>query len=89
MQSLERSSALHHAKIRNLINMVCLMFLFGSFCAIWAQNTARNPLLWFALGAFFTFVAIGVILRKNAKMHRRKKKYRRNGTPYVDYAQFY
>ena len=89
---LERiqSSSLHtQANVRNIINLVCVVFLFGAFCAIWAQNTARNPLLWFVAGACFTFVTVGVILRKNAKRHHRRKRYHRNGSSYVDFAQFY
>lgn len=90
-EQLRMQSSLDHdqAKIRNIVNLVCLMFLFGAFCAIWAQNTARNPLLWFVAGACFTFVTVGVILRKNAKRHHRRKRYHRNGAAYVDFAQFY
>ena len=29
------------------------LFLFGVFCAYWAQTTRRNPWLWFILGALF------------------------------------
>ena len=88
MQRIESSSAHNQAKFRNFINLVCIMFLFGAFCAIWAQNTARNPMLWFLAGACFTFVTVGLILRKNAKIQRRKR-YRRNGSSYVDFAQFH
>jgi len=88
LRRIEGCSAQSHAKIRNAINLVCLMFLFGAFSAIWAQNTGRNPLLWFIAGACFNFVTILVILRKNARS-RRKKRYRRNGAAYMDYAHFY
>ena len=89
LQRIQRSSDHTQAKIRNGINLVCILFLFGAFCAIWAQNTARNPLLWFAVGACFNLVTVAIILRKNAKTHRRKKRYRRNSASYVDFAQFY
>jgi len=88
LQRIEGASAHNQVKIQIFVNMLCLMFLFGAFCMIWAQNTARNPLLWFAAGFCFTFVTIVVILRKNAKTHRRKR-YHRNGGGYVDFAQFY
>ena len=41
-------------------------FLFGAFCALWAQNTGRNPWLWFVLGVFFNVVTVLFLLRKNA-----------------------
>jgi hypothetical protein len=40
--------------------------LFGAFCALWAQNTKRNPWAWFFLGAFFNVIAVLVLLAKNA-----------------------
>lgn len=40
--------------------------LFGAFCALWAQNTKRNALLWFFLGAIFNVIAVFVLLYKNA-----------------------
>ena len=41
--------------------------LFGAFCALWAQNTKRNALLWFFFGAIFNVIAILVLLYKNSK----------------------
>lgn len=41
-------------------------FLFGAFCALWAQNTRRNPWLWFVLGVLFSVVTVLFLLRKNA-----------------------
>lgn len=43
-----------------------LAFLFGAFCALWAQNTDRNPWLWFVLGALFSVVTVVFLLVKNA-----------------------
>ena len=43
-----------------------LAFLFGAFCALWAQNTDRNPWLWFVLGAVFSVVTVVFLLVKNA-----------------------
>lgn len=42
-------------------------FLFGIFCAYWAQTTRRSAWLWFFLGLFlapFTGIAL---LSKNAR----------------------
>ncbi len=44
-----------------------VMFLFGIFCAYWAQTTNRNTWLWFILGLFFAPMSGVVLLYKNAK----------------------
>jgi len=44
-----------------------VFFLFGIFCAYWAQETNRNPWLWFILGLFFAPIVGIVILVKNSK----------------------
>jgi hypothetical protein len=44
-----------------------IIFLFGAFCALWAQNTNRNAWLWFFLGLFFTILTVFVLLYKNSK----------------------
>lgn len=40
-------------------------FLFGGFCALWAQNTGRNPWLWFFLGLIGSVIAVIAVLTKN------------------------
>jgi hypothetical protein len=47
------------------------LFLCGCFCALWAQNTRRNPWLWFFLGLFFSIFTLLVLLAKNAEDSRR------------------
>lgn len=42
-----------------------LLFLFGAFCALWAQNSKRNAWVWFFAGLFFHVVAVLVLLYKN------------------------
>jgi ABC-type multidrug transport system permease subunit len=42
-------------------------FLFGIFCAYWAQTTNRNPWLWFFLGFFFAPITGLVLLHENSK----------------------
>jgi len=43
-----------------------VVWLFGAFCALWAQNTRRNPWLWFFLGLFFSVITVLVLLKKNS-----------------------
>ncbi len=43
-----------------------ILFLFGIFCALWAQNTNRNPWLWFFFGWFFHVITVLVLLEKNS-----------------------
>ena len=45
-------------------------FLFGAFCALWAQNTRRGPWLWFFLGLFFSVFAVIAVLVKNRSDQR-------------------
>ena len=44
-----------------------VLFLFGIFCAYWAQQTNRNAWLWFFLGVFFAPITGVVLLVKNSK----------------------
>jgi hypothetical protein len=46
------------------------LFLYGAFCALWAQNTGRNPWLWFFAGIIFSFVGVLVLLAKNSDDRR-------------------
>jgi Na+/melibiose symporter-like transporter len=48
------------------------LWLFGAFCALWAQNTNRNAWLWFFLGLFFSVITVIVLLVKNS--HDREQK---------------
>jgi hypothetical protein len=43
------------------------LFLFGAFCALWAQNTGRSAWAWFFLGLFFSVITVIVLLYKNSK----------------------
>jgi hypothetical protein len=46
---------------------VLAMFLCAAFCALWAQNTNRNPWLWFFVGFIFSFITVFVLLWENSK----------------------
>lgn len=43
-----------------------VLFLFGAFCALWAQNTRRNAWLWFFAGMILNVFTVIVLLVKNA-----------------------
>jgi hypothetical protein len=44
-----------------------VQFLFGIFCAQWAQNTDRSAWLWFFMGWFFAPITGLFLLAKNSK----------------------
>lgn len=61
------------SRVSNLENRIpyhtedgAALFLFGAFCALWAQNTGRNPWLWFFMGLLFSVITVLVLLSKNA-----------------------
>jgi cation transport ATPase len=47
--------------------MISVGLVAAVICALWAQNTARNPWLWFFAGLFFSAIALLVLLYKNAR----------------------
>ena len=47
-----------------------VFFLFGIFCAYWAQTTGRSAWLWFFLGWFFAPITGLFLLSKNATDRR-------------------
>ena len=53
-------------KILRVGNQGLVLFLFGAFCALWAQNSGRSGWLWFFLGLFFSVIAVLVLLAKNS-----------------------
>ena len=44
-----------------------VFYLFGIFCAYWAQTTDRSAWRWFFVGWFFAPITGVVLLRKNAR----------------------
>jgi drug/metabolite transporter (DMT)-like permease len=65
-----RVSTLEHSGSSGGVGVA--VFVCGAFCALWAQNTGRNPWLWFFLGLFFNVITVLVLLRKNANDKRGK-----------------
>ena len=50
-----------------------VFFLFGCFCALWAQNTGRNAWAWFFLGFLFSAItAVGLLIRNADDIKRNK-----------------
>ena len=66
LDDLENRVTRIESTIDGLANAGFVIFLFGAFCALWAQNSGRNPWLWFFLGAFFNFITVLVLLSKNS-----------------------
>jgi hypothetical protein len=50
-----------------------IVFLYGTFCALWAQNTGRSAWLWFFLGLLFSVITVIVLLVKNADDRKRQR----------------
>jgi hypothetical protein len=44
-----------------------VFYLFGIFCAYWAQTTGRSAWTWFFVGWFLAPIAGLVLLKKNAE----------------------
>ena len=51
----------------NYANTGMVFFLFGIFCAYWAQSTNRNAWLWFFCGWIFAPIIGIVLLVKNSQ----------------------
>ena len=60
VQSLER-------QVDRLATTSLVLFLYGVFCALWAQRTDRSAWGWFFLGLFFGPITAIVLLAKNAE----------------------
>ena len=63
---LEQRVTRLESKIRDDAAAGAVAFLFGAFCALWAQNTGRSAWEWFFLGLFFAPITVTVLLVKNA-----------------------
>jgi hypothetical protein len=55
------------AGVKDAASTGLVLFFIGSFCALWAQNTRRNAWAWFFFGAVLNFIALLVLLYKNAE----------------------
>jgi hypothetical protein len=64
------ASSLRYAQMEIKILGVLVLFLFGTTCALWAQNTKRNGWLWFIGGVFFNWLAALNMLSLNARSQK-------------------
>jgi hypothetical protein len=83
IRELERKVVSVESDLKGISTGGALAFLFGAFCALWAQYTRRNAWLWFFLGICFHVITVIVLLYKNAhtlhheeQLQRRKEKLR-------------
>ena len=53
-----------------------VLFLYGVFCALWAQNTGRSAWGWFFLGVLFSFITVIVLLVRNSDDRQRARRQR-------------
>ncbi|MDA8440828.1 MAG: hypothetical protein M0Z55_00410 [Peptococcaceae bacterium] len=53
--------------MQSRVSLGALSFLFGAFCALWAQNNRRNAFGWFLAGLIFSVFAVLVVLYLNPK----------------------
>ena len=63
---LEHRVSTLEQKIRQVGDQGLVLFLFGAFCALWAQNSGRSGWLWFFLGLLFSVITVLVLLAKNS-----------------------
>jgi hypothetical protein len=70
LESSAKETSGQVAYLQTSVNQVsgggALVFLFGVFCALWAQNTGRSAWFWFFMGLFFNVITVIVLLEKNS-----------------------
>ena len=57
----------NNLKTNDYAPMGLVLFLFGCFCALWAQNTGRNAWVWFFFGLVFSVLTVVVLLINNSR----------------------
>jgi hypothetical protein len=74
IQNLKNHLSSETSNLREKVNdyapTTLVLFLFGGFCALWAQNTNRNPWFWFFFGMFLSVLAVIGLLISNANDRR-------------------
>lgn len=66
-QELEQRVRSLERQVDHLATTSLVLFLYGVFCALWAQRTDRSAWGWFFLGLFFGPITAIVLLAKNAE----------------------
>ena len=62
------------SEVREAASAGLVAYLFGIFCALWAQNTGRSAWGWFFLGLFFSIITVLFLLSKNAQDLRQRQR---------------
>ena len=71
------SDAKIYERKKKISDSSLVLFLFGAFSALWAQNTGRNAWLWFFMGLLFSVITVIVLLTKNSTDNFDRKVYGR------------
>ena len=66
LQRLEERVTSLEAGLNDVASGGGMVFLFGAFCALWAQGSGRSAWLWFFLGVFFNVITVVVLLAKSS-----------------------
>jgi hypothetical protein len=71
LKALEQRVGKLESSIAQESGIGAFSFLYGAFCALWAQNTGRSAWLWFFLGLFFSVITVIFLLAKNSDDSKR------------------
>jgi succinate-acetate transporter protein len=74
VQALDNRVAQLESSLEHKSSIGAVLFLYGVFCALWAQNTGRSAWLWFFLGLLFSVITVIVLLVKNADDRKRLRR---------------
>ena len=66
VQRLEDRVTHLEREVKDAAGVGLVLFLFGTFCALWAQNTRRSAWLWFFFGLLTGPIAVLFLLAKNS-----------------------
>jgi len=66
VSALESRMSRLESRVRTATTAGAVAFLFGAFCALWAQNSGRSGWLWFFLGLLFSVITVLFLLAKNS-----------------------
>ena len=66
LQGLEERVTSLEAELNDVASAGGVVFLFGAFCALWAQGSGRSAWLWFFLGVVFNVITVLVLLAKSS-----------------------
>lgn len=77
LANIERRVSELDVRVKDIGSAGMLAFLFGAFCALWAQNTGRSAWLWFFFGLAVGPIAVLFLLNKNSCDNFEKRQFGR------------